>query len=153
MRVVEIAQGFAILFRAEVENAPFHVGIRVSRVELDRLVDVGKSQVEPIPALPEIRSLDQGRDVFRVQANRFIDVGKGMIEVVILVSDHSAHQERERVARIGQDLLREKRLGVVERNQRTRRRPASQALAADRDQQLVSLRTLQQADIADAARE
>ena len=67
--VLEIAQGFAMLLHAKVEDAPFDVGIRVSGVELDRLVDVGKSQVEPIPALPEVRSLDQGRDVFGVQAN------------------------------------------------------------------------------------
>ena len=81
-----------------MKNAPFHISIRVTRVELDCLIHVRDSQVEPIAALPEIGALDQGRDVLGVETERFVDVGKGTIEIIVLVPDHTSHQERERIA-------------------------------------------------------
>ena len=151
--MLEIAQGLAIFFHAKVKDAPFHVGIRVLRVELDRLVDVGKRQVEPVLTLPEVRSFDQCRHIFWVQTNRLVDVAKGVFQVIVLVADHPSHQVCERVAGLGQDLLREKRLGVVERNQPGRRSPTTQALAADRDEHLVSLSFFKQTDIANPVRD
>lgn len=48
----KVTQHFAVILHAEMKDASFYVGIRVTRVELDRLVYVRKSQIESIAALP-----------------------------------------------------------------------------------------------------
>ena len=140
-------EGFRILFQAEVENASFHIGIRIPGIELIAWLTSARARSSRFRHCQRYARSTSAATYFGFNA-RLRYVVKGMIEIVIFVSDHPAHQERE-LSRVGGDPLREKRLGMIERDEGTGRCPTAQALAPDTDQQLVALGPFQQADVTD----
>ncbi len=70
------------------ENTPFHISIRILRVELDCLIDVSTKPGRADRGIAKILALDQGRDVLGVETKPPLTSAKHD-QIIVLVPHHT----------------------------------------------------------------